>query len=482
MDGRAGLLRRRRILLLCAGFALMTAVVPFARAFFLFELSYNEGWNVYNANVVVNHQLLYPVAYGWTTVNYPVLSFFVLAGLHRLTHEYLFTARVLSLLSVVGCCALVSAIVRRLGAAWPPSVLAGFFCLALFCSNAGGYVGMDDPQMFAQVFFLAGLLVYLWNRRSFRAIGCAALLFVTGGCIKHNLIDFPLAVLIDLCFVSRLRAVWFVLCGVFLAGIAVVLNVHYGGPYFLSQLLAPREYGVGKSFEMLGVVLGPVLLPLGVAVFMAIKVRRDPVLRIAAILLGTTVVIGWYFSGGHGVAINGLFSSLLAIAILVGLFFERSDFSGWMWRGRCIATWAPPILFAWLTIPLIISGDVNPVGALGAAASAQRRFAGEVKTLRGLPGPALCESLLRCYFAGKPYLYDPFNATRLIRFGKLDAGVLVDGIRRGQYGAIQLDGQMTDEADLERFDPAVLAAIQQYYFVAAHDEDVAIYVPKRGER
>jgi hypothetical protein len=468
--------------LLCAGFALVTALVPFTRAFFLFELSYNEGWNVYNASAVVNHQLLYPVAYGWTTVNYPVLSFFVMAGLHRLTHEYLFTARVLSLVSVLGCSALVGAIVRRLGAAWQASVLAGLFCLALFCSNADGYVGMDDPQMFAQVFFLAGLLVYVGNRRSFSAIGCAALLFVMGGCNKHNLIDFPLAVLIDLCFVSWLRAVWFGLCGVLLAAIAVVLNVHYGGPYFLSQLLAPREYGIGKSFEMLGIVLGPVLLPLCVAVFMAIKVRRDAGLRIAAILLATTVAIGGYFSGGHGVAINGLFGSLLAVAILVGLFFDRSDFFGWKWQGRCVATWAPPILFAWLTIPLIISGNVNPVGALRETASAQRRFAGEVKTLRSLPGPALCESLLRCYFSGKPYLYDPFNATRLIGLGKLDARVLVDGIRRGQYGAIQLDGQMADEAEVERFDPAVLAAIQQYYVVAVEDEDVAIYVPKRRER
>jgi len=460
----------------------MTAIVPFARAFFLFELNYNEGWNIYNASAVTNHQLLYPVAYGWTTVNYPALSFFVLAGLHRLTHEYLFTARVLSLLSLAGCSALVAAIVRRLTGAWRASVLAGAFCFALFCADADGYVGMDDPQMFAQIFFLAGLLVYVWNRRSFTAIGCVALLFVIGGCIKHNLIDFPLAVLIDLCFASRLRAAWFSLCGIFFAAIAVVLNVHYGGPYFSSQLLGPREYEVGKSFEMLMVVLGPVLLPLGVAAYMAVQVWRDAGMRVAAVLLATTLTVGWYFSGGHGVAINGLFSSLLAIAILVGLFFAGIASSERGWRGMKLATWGPVVLFAWLTIPMVISGNVNPFGRLREVALAQRRFQGQVAELQHLPGPALCESLLRCYFAGKPYRYDPFNATRLVRFGRLDAGDLVQGIREGQYGAIQLDGQIADETDLERFDPAVLAAIQQYYVVTSQDEDVAIYVPKRSER
>ena len=97
---------QRRIPGLCACFALATAIVPFARAFFRVEVNYNEGWNIYNASTVANHQLLYPVKYAWTTVNYPMLSFFIFAQLHRLTHDYLFTARAVSLASLQGICTL----------------------------------------------------------------------------------------------------------------------------------------------------------------------------------------------------------------------------------------------------------------------------------------------------------------------------------------------------------------------------------------
>jgi len=208
-------LLKKRIVWICACLALATAIVPFVRAFFRVEVDYNEGWNVYNASIVADYHLLYREKYAWTTVNYPMLSFFIQAQLHRLTHDYLFTARAVSVLSLTCCSVLVGAIVRSLSGSWQASTLAGFYCLALFCTDADIYVGMDDPQMFAQVFFLAGLLVYLWRRESLLAIACAALLFVVGGCIKHNPIDFPLAVLLELALISLRRALWFSGWGLF---------------------------------------------------------------------------------------------------------------------------------------------------------------------------------------------------------------------------------------------------------------------------
>ena len=471
-------LLKKRIVWICACLALSTAIVPFARAFFRVEVDYNEGWNIYNASIVADHQLLYREKYAWTTVNYPMLSFFIQAQLHRLTHEYLFTARAVSVLSLICCSVLVGAIVRRLSGSWQASTLAGFYCLALFCTDADIYVGMDDPQMFAQVFFLAGLLVYLWRRESLLAIAFAALLFVVGGCIKHNPIDFPLAVLLELALISLRRALWFSGWGLFFASVAVALNVHYGGPHFLSQLLAPRGYSVGKVFDQLVNVFGPLLLPLCVALYTAFVVRKDERRRIAAILLATTLVVGGYFGGGQGVSINALFSALLAMAIVVGLFCAEVASARWRWAKRLEATYAPLLLFGWLMIPLIISGNWNPLRSLRETASAERRFDEDVALLHSRMGPALCESLLRCYFAGKPYLYDPFNATRLIRFGKLDAGVIVQEVRRQRYGTIQFDEPIRDQRDSERFDPAILAAIEENYVLALEHKDGVIYVPK----
>lgn len=71
--------RRHWVLLsgaVCVAIALYSAVFPVYRAFFLVEISYNEGWNAYNAWTVAHHLPLYGSPAGWTTVNYPELLLF----------------------------------------------------------------------------------------------------------------------------------------------------------------------------------------------------------------------------------------------------------------------------------------------------------------------------------------------------------------------------------------------------------------------
>jgi hypothetical protein len=101
-----------------------------------------------------------------------------------------------------------------------------------------------------------------------------------------------------------------------------------------------------------------------------------------------------------------------------------------------------------------------------------------VTFLRAQSGPAICESLLRCYFAGKPFAYDPFNATRLIAFHRLDDAVIVDGLRQHRYGAVQFDLMQDDDAFSDRFDARIALAIgQNYHPVLVHD-GAAIYLPR----
>jgi hypothetical protein len=480
---------RQRVVILCACFALLTAVFPVARACFRVEVIYSEGWNIYNAATVADHRLLYPVQYGWTTVNYPMLSFAILAQLHRLTHDYLFTSRALSLIGLAGSCVLVGAILRILGASRQISLLTGFFCLALFATDADSFFGTDDPQMFAQLFFLGGLLLYLWRRTDRVALTGAALLFVIGGSIKPNAIDIPLAVLIDLALLAPSRALWFGVSGVGLAAISVALNTHFGGPYFWDQQVVPRTWTFAKTLEGVVDMLGPLLLPLIAAAYAAFLLRKVRNLRIASILLVSTILVGGFFAGGAGVSINAFFSALLAIAILCGLLWDR------IWNPThearmsksILPIYAPAALFAWLLIPwllvpAIISGfDRNqwdPLRRLQATAAEEKRFEYEVGTLRRLPGPAICESLMRCYYAGKPYVIDPFNATRLIHFGKIDPMPVVEKLRRHKYAAIQLDIALQEENNGDRFDPAIVAAIKENYVPALVNEDGEIYVPR----
>lgn len=473
---------RRVLFLLCALFAVYIAFAPVARTFFRFEASYNEGWNVYNTAAVAAHQPLYGAAYGWTTVNYPMLSFALVAGLSHWTHEDLFTARVLALASFFLCCFLVALLVRQLGGTRIAAWSAGFFTLAVFCAAADdpSYIGVDDPQMLALVFFLAGLSCYLRAPRSLFSIALAALLFVIGGSIKHNTIDFPLAVLLDLCLISRRRAAWFAACCAGFGALSLALQQHWGGPFLVADLLAGRGYSIAKALTLTGVDLGPLALPLAIAVLQAGRLRHDSARRVASLWLACALLTGIYFIGGDGVSINALFSVVLALCVLVALWLQTLP------RRQSLACAA---LFAWLLIPWLVVPPLcdgrpqvpiwNPLRVLAYYGDQQRQFDAEVAGLRAAPGPVLCESLLRCAYAGKPYLYDPFNATRFIALGKLDPIPLEERLRAGSIGTLQLNGSLGSPGRLDHFAPVLLSDLRSRYQLSFADGAIALYQPRK---
>jgi len=127
---------RSLVAVLAVMFAVYVAIVPLGRSCLQYQIAYNEGWNVYNANTVAQHGLLYPAAFGWTNVNYPGLSFFVVAELQRLTHDLLFTARAVSTASTFLCSLLAGLVVWQLTRVRWAAFLAAVYCFALFCASA----------------------------------------------------------------------------------------------------------------------------------------------------------------------------------------------------------------------------------------------------------------------------------------------------------------------------------------------------------
>jgi cytochrome c553 len=107
----------------------------------------------------------------------------------------------------------------------------------------------------------------------------------------------------------------------------------------------------------------------------------------------------------------------------------------------------------------------------------QRRFDAEVSFLAAQPGAAICESLVLCYDAGKPYVLDPFNSARLVRLGKLNSSEIVKQIAEKKYGAIQTQVPATQKRS-ERFTDDVLDAIDRYYVEALKASNCVIYVPR----
>ncbi len=457
-------------------------VYPVLRAFSMLEVGYNEGWNVYNAVAAAHHLPLYGQKYGWTTVNYAALWFYVVAWLHQTGLSYLAAGRMLALVSHPVSCLLVGAVVWRLNRDYRSALFSSLFCSAVFCIAANEYIGYDDPQIFAQVFFLCGFLVYISGPPRFSRLALTALLFVLGGSIKHNLIEFPLAVLMDLAFAGRKRVLQYLSISAVLVGTSIYANMLVGGPFFVANILTPRSYSFKKAIlQFMEYGFGPVPLAMIAASIWSAASLKDKRLRVLAILFLTSLLVGCVSGGAIGVWVNSYFDIYLSLAMIVGLLMHRV-WRGQIGKGHAWAGVGATLALLLSFVPVWAAGPPLFRGAISSLAEKQDQFNSEVSFLQTHPGPAFCESLLRCYEAGKPYEYDPFNSANLVKLGKLDAATLVNRLSRGELAVVQLCCSIDF---LKRDDdpfiiPQTLAALQSSYELGLAHEGCYIYVPKHA--
>lgn len=309
-----------------------------------------------------------------------------------------------------------------------------------------------------------------------------ALLFALGGTFKHNLIDFPLAVFFNLCILSGRRALQFLIYGVLFLSAAIALNIYVGGPFFIASLLTPRLYSFPKAVREFGRVYGVIQFPLFAVAIAVIQAGKNASSRVISIWFVVSLILGVAFAGGAGVNVNTFFSNFLSMSVLVGILInmvcttslEGLRDTAWLRIGLPLA------LFGSLLFPLQASVSLWPTHYLRKIRMQQERFEREVGFLRSQPGPAVCEDLLRCYFAGKPYIYDPFNSTSLIESGKLDGGEIIRQIERHQYGAIQLSRPIElEERPSDHFSDPIFDAMSKYYVLVFDESDCTIYIPKQ---
>ncbi len=457
-------------------------IYPVLRAFSSLEIRYNEGWNVYMAVAADHHVPFYSQKFASTTSSYPALSFYVVAWLHRIGLGYLIAGRALSLASFLVSCLLVGLIVWKFSQDFRAALFSSFFCSAVFCIAANEYIGSDDPQMFAQVLFLCGFLVYISGPPRFSRLALTTLLFVLGGSVKHNLIEFPIAVLIDLAFVGRKRLLQYLSLSAVLLGVSIYVHTLVGGPFFVSSMLSPRSYSLQKAFfQFMEYGFGPVSLAM-IAALLWTKASlqdQDHRLRILAILFLACLLVGCLSGGVIGLWVNCYFDLYLSVAMIVGLLMHRiwggeiGSRHPWTAVGASVA-----LLLSF--VPVWATGPSLFQRAISALPEKQNQFESEVAFLRAHPGPAFCESLLRCYEAGKPYEYDPFGSASLIRLGKSDD--LLNRLNRGEIAVVQLCCSIDflkgdDDPDITS---QMLSALETSYELGLSHEGCYIYVPKNA--
>ena len=424
-----------------------------------FEMSRNgnEGWNAYHATRAYSDAPLYPALDSYISNNYPPLSFFIVGGFAQLTGDAIYAGRIISLFGLLVTTANVYLIVSYLTHSNIAAAIGASAFLGIIASAFGIFVAMNDPQWLAHAVMTLGFVVFLYGRHRHSLVVLSALLMVMAGLIKHNLIPLPLAVTIW-CWIYSKRTfrIWFASAAAFsIAGVAWVF-FEFGGDAIHGIALAPRVYALGRAVFHSATNLLWLLPWLAVFILYSKKYKLGAPVRLILLYAALSIVWATIISGGQGVWVNAFFDAYIAFSILAAvavaaLINPDDPAKGCSRRVRLLA-------IVLLLGPSIILSFKNfrPV-SLVTLSTHENVVREQISIIRRHPGPAICNFLAYCYWAGKSLHVDLFNLGQKFRTGALRETEFIDKLERRQFAIIQVRPGMTKTT------PKVLDAMYRNY-------------------
>lgn len=422
----------------------------------------NEGWNAYHAVAAVSGSPLYPS--GDMIDNYPPLSFYLVGALGRVLGDAIFAGRLLALLAYGAVAGEIYVLARRMDCRPLEAGLGGLlFAGALLAST--DYVGMDDPQMLAEAIAGLGLLaLFEAPEKALRAAALFALAFF----IKQNVIAMALAATLWLAHSDRRAALHLAAFGLlFLLAGMLLFRLAYGESLFAAMASA-RLYSWPDLLQRLSLWLSWALVPLlGLGTLAALH-RRDTNVRFVALYAGIAIVTGIFFLGGAGVDQNAMFDADIALALAGSLLLNRLP----IWRAAALVCVCCIMLLAaartqsdddWNTAAYWL----HPMRADAAASDADIAF------IEAHRGPALCEMLSFCYWAGKSAAVDVFNLGEAIRTGARSDAPLVRQIADKRFAVLQFDPDTPKPLGRN-----VASVVERFYRLDHEDDLGRFYVPR----
>jgi dolichyl-phosphate-mannose-protein mannosyltransferase len=454
------------VLLSAAGLYRAVAVL-----FLHVPLDPNEGWNAYLAEAAVNGGQLYPGPSQFLVNNYPPLSFFFVGGLGRVLGDNIFAGRLVSLASFFVMVGFIVAIARRMGATRWAAIFAGAFLSSVLLLESD-YVGMDDPQLLGHALELAGLFILLGEPRApLQTIG-VALLFVVALFVKHTLFVLPLAATVWLAAEDRRAA--FVLtasaAALVLAGL-VVFRLTFGSG-LIAHLLTPRTWSSSAAEAGLAQATWWCAAPLA-ALGLALRLERwNRYVLFCALYVGLALPLGLFLMGGAGVDTNALFDAAIALSLSAALFLQAAVSH----RQAAVSV----SVFA-LVLPLgfVLFRSIDREWYqwdfwTHPYFDESRTSEADIQYLRASSGPALCETLALCYWAGKPDGFDLFNLSEAYAAGRLSSRPLGEAIEERRFHVIEFESPRPDALPRQ-----ITGSLDRNYVVGRVSDEGYFFVPRR---
>ena len=421
----------------------------------------NEGWNAYHALAAMGRHALYPQPPDLMVNNYPPLSFYLVGALTRFTGDAIVAGRLISLAAFIASTVGLMALLRQLGGA----VLASLFSGLAFAATlliASDYVAMDDPQLLGHALQIQALLLLLRPRPASLA---AALLMAAGIFVKHNLVAMPLAAAIWLGGRDPKDAARFVLTGLGAGLIGLVGFRLFTGVNLLHEIASPRLYAL-SNFETAALAfLSWAALPFMTTIWLAWRFPHDKWVSFAALYTGIALAVGGAFAAGDGVDANIFFDAAIALALSGGLAL------------KCFAPRYAGLIAAAYVVPLVLLLGRNfHDGNFFYKEMFRRQAAPDIAFIALRHGPALCEDLALCYWAGKGPAMDVFNMSEAFAAGARSDADLVRRLQAREFSALQFYS-LTPLA----LGPKVRAALLANYRVDHEDDNGAFLIRRSFE-
>ena len=425
------------VILFLAGLACALLWWPLQALFAEIPLSYNEGWNAFHSLRLRTGGPLYPPVSPAIFINYPPLSFYLVAGLAHFIGDDIIAGRILALAALAVTTLNVGLAARHLGASIEIALATAlaFFCfIALFFTD---YVAVNDPQWLALAFQSTGLVILLSGHRGWRTLILIAALMVAGGLVKHNVLALPIATTLWLALEDRKSLRRWLISGIALAGVALLACVGLYGPAFIAQVIGNDRTFTLEVLVRVAAGWGPQLAPFVIAALVgAWLARRDPFGRFIAIYLVVALAVGLLLMTGSGVIYNTLFDLVIAMMLGSALLLQRLVGTATTTRSKSIALALAVTLLA-VRFIMLSPNAISVYAPLATDLARQQAWAGTIERIRTEPLPVACETLALCYWAGRPSVIEFFNFGQRAMLNPGYGAAFAQHIERDEIGLIQ---------------------------------------------
>jgi hypothetical protein len=404
------------LVVLLAGFFL---IWPAWRAFLPLEILRSEGFNAYHADTALSAPAhLYPPSDGLIANNYPPLYYFLIGGLAQVFGDAVYVGRAISVLATLSLGVAAGSIVRQFGGGKTAAILAAAWYVATMSRFYDEYVGTNDPQLLAQLVMAVGLRWFIWRCTAGRSVEPAVLVMVIAGFFKQNIAAIPIAALTWLALDDWRKGLRAALVGAVAAAIGLSTCAWFWKPYFIDYLLLPRTYSIDRALSFLRSA-NRWLGALGLWGWWAWHERQSKAGRFTILHVSASFALFLFQRSVQGVGSNGQFDLVFALAIGIGIAFDRLPFCVAGWEPSRIRLVVPAVLIAGLIASprmefayVLLSPDYR---ALGAKYSAIAHA--EATRLAAIPHPIWSWNLVISRMAGKPFVYDDFKVSQMVTTG-----------------------------------------------------------------